>query len=166
LQAVFLRSHLKIVWGKITSTQLRLREVLQPPQVAKCSRPPRGADPEPLTIPDAISASVSQGGPQSPHASGEPPPTVIEAPLGVTTPGHSLPIFPIRAGGVSVAPRLTRPRGGGEPWTAHAQKVPFANTPSLPSLPPSQFTWESRNSTTTFSLLHRAAISLAWLPRA
>lgn len=81
------------------------------------------------------------------------PPTVIKALLAhssLTALGHPLTHLPGRSWGVAPPPlRRTRQRGGGEREKAHAQRAPFG--PRL--------TWESRNSTTTFSLLHRAAIS-------
>lgn len=125
--------------------------------------PPRCWEASPQhSLSRSLCASVSQGRPYSPDPRGEPiprprppqpPPTVIKAPLarsGLTAPGHPLTHLPSPGWRVAPPPgRQTRQRGGGEPERAHAQKAPFG--PRL--------TWESRNSTTTFSLLHRAAIS-------
>lgn len=82
-------------------------------------------------------------------------PTVLKIPLtlsGLTAQGHPFFHNPNADEAMGVAPaslRPTRQHGGGESGRAHAQKAPFGL----------RLTCESRNSTTTFSLLHRAAIS-------
>lgn len=84
----------------------------------------------------------------------QPPPSIIQAPLarsGLTAPGHPLAYLTSRAGGRPDAPE-TDPAA----WGRGTRKGACSEGPTGP-----QLTWESRNSTTTFSLLHRAAITRA-----
>lgn len=92
-------------------------------------------NPKTLSVP----APTASSGPQGSHA----PARVwqLQATL--------LSISPVPARGRGIGASRTWQSGGREPGRAHAQKAPSGP----------QLTWESRNSTTTFSLLHRAAIS-------